>query len=100
MQIGDRAFYIIGPDDIPILKVQRAQKATDGSSINVGNLPDVGDRFMMFVTAMPVAQNEAKCNGQVFLDGNDHLWVTNVTEAPEPGHFVLDIDYYRGEVIP
>jgi hypothetical protein len=49
----------------------------------IGNENEVyaGYKFPMIVTA--IFQSSTNVNGQVFLDGNDVLWVQHVTEMKE-----------------
>lgn len=51
----------------------------------LGSSISVGDIFPMLVTA--VRPLDASLNGQVFLDGNDNLWVQNVREGTSPGNW-------------
>ena len=44
-----------------------------------GNSVSAGDVFPMLITRVWGSDPLAAVNGQVFLDGNDNLWVTSVT---------------------
>lgn len=52
-----------------------------------GNTVYSGERFPMVVTAVFPKEfiHGPGVNGQVFLDGNDSLWVTSIQEGDEPG---------------
>lgn len=52
-----------------------------GAQAHIGNEVHGGDLFPMIVTEI---WGPGCCNGQVFLDGNDVLWVTSVMEGPGP----------------
>lgn len=54
----------------------------------VGNLATAGDVLPMIIARVWPDEYGAGVpgvNGQVFLDGNDTLWVTSVREGTEPG---------------
>lgn len=63
----------------------------NGVQVHVGNKASAGDIFPMLITRVWGDTPESSVNGQVFLDGNDSLWVTSVacfyghdgTEWPE-----------------
>lgn len=60
----------------------------EGAQIHVGNMAREGDHLPMIV--IRVWENEfgegvPGVNGQVFLDGNDQLWVTSVKFGEGPG---------------
>ena len=46
----------------------------EGAQAHTGNSVKAGDVFPMIIT---VVHSESMVNGQVFLDGNDTLWVTS-----------------------
>jgi hypothetical protein len=51
-----------------------------GAQAHIGNEAREGDEYPMLITRVwPSDQGSA--NGQVFLDGNDTLWVTSACEA-------------------
>ena len=47
-----------------------------GFVLHIGNSVDAGDEYPLIVTRV---WPDGKINGQVWLDGNDSLWVTSVT---------------------
>lgn len=55
-----------------------------GEQRHVGNTPRPGDVYPMMIVRV---WTEEIVNGQVFLDGNDVLWVTSVCEGDEPSNF-------------
>jgi hypothetical protein len=59
-----------------------------------GNQPSRGDVYPMLITRVwdRVPTEESCVQGQVFLDGNDTLWVTSVTQK---GH-TFDPDMVEG----
>lgn len=53
-----------------------------GAQAHIGNDVKEGDVFPLLITRLW----SATCvNGQVFLDGNDQLWVTSALEGTTPG---------------
>lgn len=52
-----------------------------GAVVHFGNGCVEGDVFPMMITRV---WNDDMVNGQVFLDGNDTLWVTSVHEGEGP----------------
>ena len=57
----------------------------NGTTIHVGNRVAEGDEFPMVIVRE--WETVRKVNGQVFLDGNDTLWVVSVGYGDEPGQF-------------
>lgn len=49
-----------------------------GAQAHVGTPVSEGDMFPILVTAVP---EPGIINGQIFLDGNDTLWIRNVAEG-------------------
>ncbi|MDA8440475.1 MAG: hypothetical protein M0Z51_16675 [Propionibacterium sp.] len=54
----------------------------NGVQVHTGNPTAAGDVFPMLITR--VWPGETLVQGQVFLDGNDALWVTSVSEGTGP----------------
>lgn len=54
------------------------READNGAQVHVGNNASAGDVFPMVITRVFGDTPESAVNGQVFLDGNDVLWVTSV----------------------
>lgn len=59
-------------------KDKRRGEPEDGVQLHVGNTVRVGDIFPLLVTRI---WSGTDVNGQVFLDGNDTLWVRSVSQA-------------------
>jgi hypothetical protein len=55
-----------------------------GAQAHIGNEATEGQILPMVITAV---HSESCVNGQVFLDGNDTLWVTSVLQGNEPGNW-------------
>ena len=61
-----------------------------GTQAHVGNPASVGEVYPMIVTKVSPDQfgkGLDGVSGQVFLDGNDVLWVTQRSEGPDPGQW-------------
>jgi hypothetical protein len=56
-----------------------------GAQAHIGNEVKAGDVFPMMITRVWWESDSDAVNGQVFLDGNDVLWATSVSEG-EGGH--------------
>lgn len=55
------------------------RETSNGVAVHVGNPVTEGDVFPMMITKVwGPKEPSAWVNGQVFLDGNDTLWVTSV----------------------
>jgi len=71
-------------------RVDAASRHQYNSSTGVqsyqGSILVEGDIYPMIVTRV---WKDDSVNGQVFLDGNDVIWVTSVKEGDEPGSFSL-----------
>jgi hypothetical protein len=58
-----------------------------GEQLHVGNDVIEGEEFPMIIVEAFGDYAEAAVNGQVFLDGNDTLWVTSVVAGDGPGTY-------------
>jgi hypothetical protein len=56
----------------------------DGAQVHVGNTARAGQILPLLVVR---TLDEGKVNGQVFLDGNDTLWVTSASEGDGRGQW-------------
>lgn len=56
-------------------------------SILRGNEVDVGDVFPLLIVRVWGAQPSSYVNGQLFLDGNDQIWVTSTKAGEGIGEF-------------
>lgn len=63
--------------------------ANTGYQLHVGNPAEAGQVFPMIAVAVsdPGDGHVLAVNGQVFLDGNDVLWVRSATEGTEHGQW-------------
>lgn len=93
-RIGSSALYRLSADDAEAVNRRRDQSNThreqhvataNGTMIHVGNKVAEGDAFPMLIVR--TWDNLPNVNGQVFLDGNDHLWVQSVREGDGAGEF-------------
>ena len=68
-------------------RVPRSPDAVEGVQFHVGNTAREGDVLPMIVCRLweMVGGISAGVNGQVFLDGNDTLWVTSRKQDTAPG---------------
>ena len=55
-----------------------------GAQAHIGNEALEGEIFPMVITGI---WSETCVNGQVFLDGNDQLWITSALRGDEPGNW-------------
>lgn len=55
-----------------------------GAQAHIGNTAEEGQILPMVIVAL---WSENCVNGQVFLDGNDTLWVTSAQQGNEPGNW-------------
>jgi len=60
---------------------ERVAVKPTGFQIHTGNQAHAGDVFPMLIVKAWGSTPESSVNGQVFLDGNDTLWVTSVAVA-------------------
>lgn len=58
-----------------------------GAQAHIGNEVKEGDTFPMLIVRCWGDTETAAVNGQVFLDGNDVLWVTSVAVGEGPRTF-------------
>lgn len=87
--IGRIVHYTLTEMDAAQINRRRAHHAVDGqrSQIHVGNVAREGDVFPMMITRVWGETPESAVNGQVFLDGNDTLWITSATVGEGPRHY-------------
>lgn len=77
--VGRLVLYKLSEQDVEAINANRKTDECFG-----GNSPQVGDLLPTIV--VKVWENNM-FNGQVFLDGNDTLWVTSVVQGSEPGQW-------------
>lgn len=58
-----------------------------GDQVHIGNKAHEGDVLPMLIVRVWGTQPDSVVNGQVFLDGNDTLWVTSVGVGEGPRRF-------------
>jgi hypothetical protein len=81
--IGRIVHYTLSEDDAKWVKQHRA----DTSGAFVGNRPAAGDVYPMLITRTWGSTEDSAVQGQVFLDGNDTLWVTSATQGDGERHW-------------
>jgi len=79
--------YALSDEDIRNINIQRAARNGGGTLIYQGNPVAVGETYPMTIVRAWGNEPTSAVNGQVFLDGNDTLWVKSVTHGEGPGHF-------------
>ncbi|WP_434315849.1 hypothetical protein [Leifsonia sp. P73] len=60
-----------------------------GSQKHIGNRAEAGQVYPMLIVRTWGSTPESVVNGQVFLDGNDSLWVTSVGQGEGERRFVF-----------
>lgn len=90
IQVGQLVYYTAGEQQAAEMKRRRrdAYEKRDwhrenrtGAVVHVGNEIKAGQKYPMIVTAV---WSPTLINGQVILDGNDHLWVTSIERGEGP----------------
>jgi hypothetical protein len=76
--IGRIVLYKLNSDDVSVIRTFRSD-----ISGKVGNSVSAGDIFPMIITKVfdNKPTTKSSVNGQVFLDGNDNLWVVSVLQG-------------------
>lgn len=69
----------------------RASAGDTGFQAYVGNKAEAGQVYPMMIVRTWGATPGSAVNGQVFLDGNDVLWVTSRSVGDGPGHFAWPV---------
>jgi len=93
--IGRIVNYVLTDGDATAINQRRTdaqdslamhRKYRTGAIIHIGNAAREGDIYPMLITRV---WDDSLVNGQVFLDGNDTIWVTSVKfdEAGTPRTF-------------
>jgi hypothetical protein len=78
VKLGEMLHYRVGKDDAN----ERNDLRKTAAHQHQGHKLDAGEVVPFIVTKLG---NDGKFNGQAFLDGNDSLWVKNVTLGDEDG---------------
>jgi hypothetical protein len=60
-----------------------------GAIVHAGNAAHEGDVYPLLITRVWADEptEDSGVNGQVFLDGNDSLWVTSAVQGVGPGQW-------------
>jgi hypothetical protein len=96
---GRTVLYVLSQQDADQINRRRTSNAAirerimtkgwpEGAQAHIGNPAAALDTYPMVVVRVwpdEFGPGVPGVNGQVFLDGNDALWVTNVREGTEPG---------------
>jgi len=61
-----------------------------GTVVHMGNPAESGDVYPLIITKVSAtnANEDLAINGQVFLDGDDTLWVTSALQGSDNGQWV------------
>lgn len=79
--IGRIVHYMLSADDARRITTQRkGAHAGDGG----GNFVEEGQVYPMLIVRIWGETEQSSVNGQVFLDGNDTLWVTSAGQGDGP----------------
>lgn len=88
--IGRIVQYVLTKDDAQSINQKRAPLTGPDwparAIVNKGNPVSGGDTYPMMITRVWSAET-GMVNGQVFLDGNDVLWVTGVDPGEGQRHW-------------
>jgi hypothetical protein len=86
--IGRIVHYTITADEAKQINARRvdalahgAEQRHTGHVTHTGNQVVAGQTFPLLITAVWGDEPGSAVNGQLFLDGNDTLWVTSATEG-------------------
>lgn len=79
--IGRIVLYILSESDADVIMNQRRVQPQSHVGDAKGNPVKAGDVFPMMITRVWGDTPESAVQGQVFLDGNDTLWVTSVMQG-------------------
>ncbi|WBQ03037.1 hypothetical protein [Kribbella sp. CA-293567] len=92
--IGRIVHYTITADEAKQINNRRrdadahsASKRHTGYVTHAGNEAEAGQTFPLLITRVWGDEPGAAVNGQIFLDGNDTLWVTSATEGDGERHY-------------
>ncbi len=90
--IGRIVHYTLTAQDAAEVNRRRSDAKVEGAGntgkvVHVGNEARAGDIFPMLVTRVWGDTPDSSVQGQVFLDGNDTLWVTSVQQGDGERHW-------------
>lgn len=83
--IGHFVRYTLNEQDAARIAELRQQREVSG------NLAEVGQVYPMLIVRTWGDKPDSAVNGQVFLDGNDVLWVTSRSVGEGPGRFAWPV---------
>lgn len=90
--VGRIVHYTLTAQDAEAVNRRRSDGAAggslvqDGTVVHTGNAASAGQVYPMLITRV-WNDDPGTVNGQVFLDGNDSLWVTSVTPGEGERHY-------------
>lgn len=83
--IGQIVHYMLSETDVAAINRRRGYRGAPVlGQKHVGNYEAVGVVRPMMITRL---WDDHHVSGQVFLDGNDVLWVVHIKDGDEPGNF-------------
>lgn len=94
--VGRIVHYKLSKSDVEAIGRRRVKGAGHnpewpaGAQAHVGNQPVEGETMPMVVCVVwpnEFGDNIPGVNGQVFLDGNDSLWITSAKQGDESGQW-------------
>lgn len=92
--IGRTVHYTLSATEAQEVNRRRADavkhhttREADGAVVHRGNAAREGDVLPMLIVRLWGEDEDSLVNGQVFLDGNDSLWVTSRAQGHEPGQW-------------
>lgn len=95
--VGAIAVYQLNEQDVAAINRRRQDAAASGVAreqsgvqVHFGNAASVGQRLPLLIVRVWGDNPESSVNGQVFLDGNDTLWVSSRPQGDGPGMFTFD----------
>jgi hypothetical protein len=68
-----------------IAERMRDKRWPEGAQAHIGSTVNAGEQYPLIVTA---TYGQGKIGGQVFLDGNDTYWVSEVIEGAGEGEWM------------
>jgi hypothetical protein len=80
-RVGDLVLYTATEADATAVNGGGRPETDRTRGLTVGNTVRAGQEYPMVIVAVWGDSPASAVNGQVILDGDDHLWVTSVTQA-------------------
>lgn len=87
--IGRIVHYTLTEGNAKQITRLRIDSGVGSSFARVGNTPSAGEVYPMLITRLWTdnPDQHSVVQGQVFLDGNDSLWVTSVKQGDNEGQW-------------